>query len=104
MSKRIWTKHSDLAIKRNPVVRREEYLDFMTFNQNERPLFTEIFGPLLGLKEEWLEQGDSTRSLRRWRQKESIEKFEILIFLLVFLIAAVRQGEGHETKCIPRAP
>ena len=38
-------------------VRREEYLDYMTFRSNERPLFTEIFGPLIGLKEEWAEQG-----------------------------------------------
>jgi len=29
----------------------------MTFQKNERPLFTEIFGPIVGLKEEWAEQG-----------------------------------------------
>ena len=48
-----WTKHSDLAIKKTPTIRREEYLDYMTFQSNERPLFTEIFGPMIGLKEEW---------------------------------------------------
>src|SRR6266508_2859595 len=29
----------------------------MTFRANRRPLFTEIFGPLVGLKDEWREQG-----------------------------------------------
>ena len=52
-----WKTHADLAIKKTPSVGREEYLDFMTFRRNERPLFTEIFGPLIGLKEEWEEQG-----------------------------------------------
>ena len=51
--------HNQLAISRQMEVRREEYLDFITFQANERPLFTEIFGPLLGLKEEWREQGAS---------------------------------------------
>jgi hypothetical protein len=35
----------------------------MTFERNERPLFTEIFGPLVGLKEEWEEQGASPGEL-----------------------------------------
>lgn len=52
-----WIEHSDLAIKRNCTVPRDEYLDYMTFRSNERPLFTEIFGPLVGLKEDWVEQG-----------------------------------------------
>lgn len=52
-----WKRHEDLAIKRTPSVGREEYLDYMTFRRNDRPLFTEIFGPLLGLKEEWEAQG-----------------------------------------------
>jgi uroporphyrinogen-III decarboxylase len=55
--KLIWPTHSDLAIRTTPTVLRDEYLDHMTFRRNERPLFTEIFGPLVGLKEEWLEQG-----------------------------------------------
>ena len=33
------------------------------FSRNERPLFTEIFGPLLGLKEEWAEQGATPAEL-----------------------------------------
>ncbi len=51
--------HAVLAIHHGMDIRREEYLDHMTFRANRRPLFTEIFGPLLGLKEEWAEQGAS---------------------------------------------
>jgi hypothetical protein len=58
-----WKAHEDLAIRRSPVVSREEYLDYMTFQRNDRPLFTEIFGPLLGLKEEWEAQGASPEEL-----------------------------------------
>jgi len=57
MKKFKWINHSDLAITKTPTVGRREYLDYMTFQKNERPLFTEIFGPLIGLKEEWEEQG-----------------------------------------------
>ena len=42
---------------------REEYLDHMTFRRNDRPLFTEIFGPIVGLKEEWEEQGAAPEQL-----------------------------------------
>ena len=35
----------------------------MTFQANKRPLFTEIFGPIVGLKEEWERQGASPREL-----------------------------------------
>jgi hypothetical protein len=59
----IYKNHSDLAIRKTPVVEREEFLDFMTFRSNKRPLFDEIFGPLLGLKEEWLEQGATPAEL-----------------------------------------
>ena len=58
-----WKTHADLAIRKTPSVGRNEYLDHMTFQSNERPLFTEIFGPLLGLKEEWEEQGASPAEL-----------------------------------------
>jgi len=58
-----WTTHADLAIKKTPSIGREEYLDFMTFQRNERPLFTEIFGPLIGLKEQWEEQGATPEEL-----------------------------------------
>jgi hypothetical protein len=50
--------HDKLAIRRQgEIVPREEYLDSMTFRSNPRPLFTEIFGPLIGVKEEWAAQG-----------------------------------------------
>jgi uroporphyrinogen-III decarboxylase len=58
-----WTRHADLAIVKRCAVTRDEYLDHMTFRRNERPLFTEIFGPLLGLKEEWEEQGATPEEL-----------------------------------------
>lgn len=58
-----WASHADLAIRKTPSVGREEYLDYMTFARNDRPLFTEIFGPLVGLKEEWEEQGASPEEL-----------------------------------------
>ena len=58
-----WTTHADLAIRKTPTVRREEYLDHMTFQRNERPLFTEIFGPIIGLKEEWERQGATPEEL-----------------------------------------
>ena len=35
----------------------EQYLDYMTFRRVERPLFVELFGPLVGLEEEWRAQG-----------------------------------------------
>jgi hypothetical protein len=58
-----WKTHGDLGIKKTPSVGREEYINHMTFQSNERPLFTEIFGPLLGLKEEWEEQGATPEEL-----------------------------------------
>jgi len=45
-----------------------EILDFMTFKANTRLLFTEIFGPLIGLKEEWEEQGATPAAWQRWRR------------------------------------
>lgn len=61
--KLIWKNHEDLAINRRPSVGRQEYIDYMTFSNNERPLFTEIFGPLLGLKERWLSEGATEAEL-----------------------------------------
>ena len=58
-----WTSHADLAINIAPSVGREEYLDHMTFGHNLRPLFTELFGPLVGLKEEWEAEGASPEEL-----------------------------------------
>lgn len=58
-----WLQHSDLAIRRTPTVGRDEFLDCMTFRSNEGPLFTELFGPIVGLKEEWEEQGATPAEL-----------------------------------------
>jgi hypothetical protein len=58
-----WAEHSDLGVTRIPTVGREEYLDYMTFRRNARPLFTEIFGPIIGLKEEWEAQGATAAEL-----------------------------------------
>ncbi len=55
--------HAALAIKRTMGVRREEYLDHMTFRTNRRALFTEVFGPLAGLREEWKRQGATPEEL-----------------------------------------
>lgn len=49
--------------KKPTSVRREEHLDYMTFKGNERPMFTETFGPLIGLKEEWIAQGATPEEL-----------------------------------------
>ena len=57
MRKLKWKTHADLAIKRKATVGRKEFIDHMTFESNERPLFSETFGPIIGLKEEWEEQG-----------------------------------------------
>ncbi len=63
MRKLKWATHESLAIDRRPSVGRDEYLDYMTFQRSDRPLFTEIFGPLIGLKEEWEEQGATPAEL-----------------------------------------
>ena len=36
---------------------RDEYMDYLTCRSAQRPLFVELFGPLIGLEEEWLAQG-----------------------------------------------
>ena len=38
---------------------REQYLEIMTFGSFERPMFVELFGPLIGLEDEWRTQGAS---------------------------------------------
>ena len=58
-----WNRHEDLAIIRRESIKREAYLDYMTFKSPGPPLFTEPFGPIIGLKEEWEEQGATTAEL-----------------------------------------
>ena len=36
---------------------REEYIEYVTFKGGKRPMFVELFGPLVGLDEEWRMQG-----------------------------------------------
>ncbi len=36
---------------------REEYIELMTFGKVERQMFVELFGPLVGLEQEWAAQG-----------------------------------------------
>jgi len=38
--------------------KREQYIELMTFGE-QRPMFTELFGPLIGLDDEWRSQGAS---------------------------------------------
>jgi len=57
------TGHAELAIHRSMEVRREQYLEHMTFEANHSPLFTEIFGPMVGLKDEWRAQGATEAEL-----------------------------------------
>ncbi len=40
-------------------IEREQYLDYMTGRRVERPIFSELFGCLVGLPEEWRAQGAS---------------------------------------------
>ena len=44
-------------------INREEYLAYITFGEFERPLFVELFGPLVGLPEEWRQQGASEEEI-----------------------------------------
>lgn len=53
----ILEEHRKLATVRKMTVRREEFLDHMTFVTNERTLYRETLGPLMGVKESWREQG-----------------------------------------------
>jgi hypothetical protein len=56
--------HDALAIHLIPEpVGREEYLDHMTFQALIPPMFTELFGPLPGLREEWAAQGATPEEL-----------------------------------------
>ena len=42
---------------------REEYLDLMTFGDAKRPMFSESFGTLIGLDDEWRQQGASENEI-----------------------------------------
>ena len=42
---------------------REQYIELMTFGDAPRPMFSELFGPLVGLDAEWREQGADEREI-----------------------------------------
>ena len=42
---------------------REEYISHMTFKGSPREMFTELFGPLIGLDEEWRSQGATDKEI-----------------------------------------
>ncbi|MBN2712572.1 MAG: hypothetical protein JXR97_09105 [Planctomycetes bacterium] len=54
-------------VKPNEIL-RDEWLAYMTFGHVERPFFVELFGPLIGLEDEWRAQGASA-------QESSLEAF-----------------------------
>ncbi len=108
--------HGRLAIHRGQEVDREEYLDYMTFRSNRRPLFTELFGPLVGLKEEWVAEGATPQELDfsafRFRQARAGgvpvhtgwiggDAEEILEQTEEYLI--VRDRQGRVCKLFPHA-
>jgi len=45
------------------LITRDDYLDCMTFRATKRPIFVELFGPLVGLEDEWRVQGASEEEI-----------------------------------------
>lgn len=70
----ILEEHRKLSVKRKMTVRREEFLDHMTFKTNQDTLYRETLGPLIGVKEEWKAQGatDEELNLSAFDYKEAI--------------------------------
>ena len=78
-TRRISDIHAALWINPQRRVRREEYLDFMSFRRNERPLFTELFGPIVGLKEEdtlYLSAGEARMEAQQREVMKRITKLD----------------------------
>jgi hypothetical protein len=115
-TRRIGDLHASLAINIPAQVKREEYLDYMTFRANTRPLFIEIFGPIVGLKEEWAAQGATADELdlSAFRYRRAADggvpvstgfiggsREEILEETEDYLIA--RDGRGRRVKLHKRA-
>jgi hypothetical protein len=59
----ILADHHKLASCHSMGVRREEYLDYMTFVSRQRALYCETLGPMVGLKDEWRAQGATEAEL-----------------------------------------
>jgi uroporphyrinogen-III decarboxylase len=43
---------------------RDDYLDYMAGRRIDRPMFVELFGPLVGLENEWRAQGASEKEIK----------------------------------------
>ena len=62
-----------------------EYLEYCTFGEIERPIFVELFGPLIGLEDEWRAQGATEDEIslvafgfdyvRKYRPKVTVGRF-----------------------------
>ncbi|MCF7975928.1 MAG: uroporphyrinogen decarboxylase family protein [Phycisphaerae bacterium] len=44
-------------------ITRQQYIELMSFGEFDRPMFSELFGPLVGLPEEWKAQGASPEEI-----------------------------------------
>ncbi len=42
---------------------REQYIELMTFERWQRPMFVELFGPIVGLEAEWRKQGATEKEV-----------------------------------------
>jgi uroporphyrinogen-III decarboxylase len=76
---------------------REEYLDLMTFKPVERPMFVELFGPLIGLEEEWRAQGATEEEL-------SLEAFDFDYLDRAFCSAHVGARTGLAEQIVEDTP
>ncbi len=72
---------------------REEYLELMTFGDPPRAMLVELFGPLVGLEEEWGAQGASEEEL-------SLEAFDFDYVRRVWAPANAGMNGGFERKVI----
>lgn len=59
----ILADHRRTGMVRRMGVRRDEYLDAMTFRSNQRTLYREHLGPFIGVKEDWEVQGATPEEL-----------------------------------------
>lgn len=68
---------------------REQYLSLMSYGEFPRPMFVELFGPLIGLEQEWRAQGASDDEI-------SLEAFD-------FDYVPVVSAGGHTGAIVPPA-
>lgn len=72
---------------------REEYLDHMTFKAGKREMFCELFGPLIGLNEEWEKQGAAEK-------ERTLEAFGWDYVKYAYVPFNILPMSGIETKVI----